>query len=276
MLGSAMMRGMSDSKGLEIYGTIRSGDSRRWFAPPVAARLIEVRDVRDYEALAAVFAKLRPNAIINCISPNRDSLRRGDPLALIPLCALFPHQLAKLCGEEGARLVHFSTDGVFSGTKAGGGYTEDDVADASDMYGLAKRLGEVAGAHTITLRTSMIGHELGRSDGLLEWFLSQTVRCKCFSRAVFSGLPTVALAQIVRDCVLPRPELSGVYHVGAQPITKCELLEIIARTYGKEIEIVRDDGPAIDRSLDTERFKQATGFVAPSWPTLVQTMHSFR
>jgi dTDP-4-dehydrorhamnose reductase len=171
-------------------------------------------------------------------------------------------------------MVHVSTDGVFSGKK--GGYTEDDHPDATDVYGISKYLGEVRYPHTITLRTSIVGHELHASHGLLGWFLSQEIRCKCFSRAVFSGLPTVVMAQIVRDVVLPHPELSGLYHVASDPITKCELLRLVARVYRKSIEIVPDDGLVIDRSLNAERFRIATGYVAPAWPELIQLMHSTR
>jgi dTDP-4-dehydrorhamnose reductase len=274
MLGSAMMRILTESESLEVSGTVRSEASKARFPSEIAGRVMVAEDVRDHVVLTKLFSEIRPDAIINCVSPSRESLTSGDPLAIIPICALFPHQLARLSREFGVRLVHISTDGVFSGGK--GGYSEDDTPDATEVYGVSKSLGEVRDPHTITLRTSLIGHELATSHGLLEWFLSQKGRCKCFSRAVFSGLPTVVVAQIVRDVVLPRPELSGVYHVAAKPITKCELLRLIARTYGKEIEIVPDDGPVIDRSLNANRFRVATGYVAPDWPTLVQTMHSFR
>jgi dTDP-4-dehydrorhamnose reductase len=212
--------------------------------------------------------------VINCISPSRAALVGGDPIQIIPICALLPHQLARLSERIGARLIHFSTDGVFSGAK--GGYTEEDQPDATDVYGVSKWLGEPRERHTITIRTSMIGHELRGLQGLLGWFLSQEKHCKCYSRAVFSGLPAVVLAQIVRDVVLAHPELSGSYHVAAEPITKCELLRLIADVYGKSIDIVPDETLVIDRSLSAERFRRATGYVAPDWRTLIQVMHSSR
>ena len=274
MLGSAMMRSMSESNRLTTFGSIRSEESKPRFVPAIAERLIVSPDLLDPHALSDLLSAVRPDVVINCVSPNRDSLRSGDPLRIIPVCALFPHQLAGQCLEIGARLVHISTDGVFSGAK--GAYTEDDAPDATDVYGVSKRLGEPHASHVFVLRTSMIGHELSTTEGLLEWVLSQRHTCKCFERAVFSGLPTIVLAEIVRDYVLPRPELAGVYHVAAQPISKCELLRLVARAYGKQIEIVPDDGPAMDRSLDAGRFRAATGYVAPDWPMLVQTMHSLR
>lgn len=274
MLGSAMMLRMVESAELDLVGTIRSDESRSFFPENLARRLLVLRDVQDDEGLTRFFNEVRPEAVVNCVSPSRKALIEGDPLQVIPICALFPHRLARICEEVGARLIHISTDGVFSGKK--GGYTEEDQPDATDVYGLSKYLGELGQPHTFTIRTSMIGHELRSSNGLLEWFLVQEKRCNCYGRAVFSGLPAVVLAQIVRDVVVPRPELSGIYHIAAEPITKCELLRLIAEVYGKSIEIVPDDKVAIDRSLNAERFRRATGYVAPDWRTLIQTMHSSR
>lgn len=274
LLGSAMMRGLAASRELDVVGTIRSEEAGALFSAELATKLVLIRDIQEFDELTRTFESLRPDAVINCVSPSRHSLVKADPLEVIPLCALLPHQLARLCVQVGARLVHISTDGVFSGRK--GGYSEDDLPDATDVYGVSKYLGEVHYPHTITLRTSIIGHELRAPHGLLEWFLSQEKRCKCFSRAVFSGLPTAVLAQIIRDVVLSRPELSGLYNVAASPITKCELLRLIAQVYGKSIEIVPDEGLVIDRSLNPGRFRMATGYVAPDWPTLIQVMYSSR
>jgi len=151
-----------------------------------------------------------------------------------------PHRLARLCELSGARLVHMSTDCVFAGDK--GCYLESDPSDAKDLYGRSKFLGEVAYPHAVTLRTSIIGHELQSAHGLVGWFLAQQERCNGYTKAVFSGLPTVVLAQIIRDVVIPRPDLSGVYHVAAEPIAKYDLLKLIAETYGKTIEIVPATG----------------------------------
>jgi dTDP-4-dehydrorhamnose reductase len=163
---------------------------------------------------------------------------------------------------------------VFSGTK--GGYTEDDPPDAKDIYGISKCLGEVRYPHTISLRTSIIGHELQSAHGLIGWFLSQQNECKCFTRAMFSGFPTVVLAQIIRDIVIPRADLSGIYHVAAEPISKFDLLRLVAEVYGKSIDLLPDDQVVIDRSLNAQRFRAATGYVTPAWPELITLMHSYK
>ena len=130
--------------------------------------------------------------------------------------------------------------------------------------------------HAITLRTSIIGHELQSKGGLLEWFLSQQEQCRCYTRAIFSGFPTIVLADLIRDVVIPRPDLHGVYHVAARPISKFDLLRLVAERYGKKIELIPDDRASPDRTLVAARFEKATGYVAPDWPTLVDLMYCDR
>jgi dTDP-4-dehydrorhamnose reductase len=187
---------------------------------------------------------------------------------------LLPHRLAGLCELVGARLVHMSTDCVFSGKK--GDYHESDPSDAEDLYGKSKFLGEVVYPHAITLRTSIIGHELQGARSLIDWFLSQERQCKGYTKAIYSGMPTVVLAQLVRDVIIPQTDLTGLYHVAAKPISKFDLLRLVADVYGKTIEIIPDDKLVIDRSLNAERFRDATGYVAPGWPKLIELMHTYR
>jgi len=156
-------------------------------------------------------------------------------------------------------------------------YRESDAPDAVDLYGRSKALGEVDYPHAVTLRTSIIGHELGGSaHGLIEWFLAQQDQVKGFKKAIFSGLPTVELARVIRDHVLHAPHLRGVYHVSAAPIDKHALLNLVAQAYGRTTRIVPDEQLVIDRSLDSTRFRQATGYEPPAWPELVRRMAEFR
>lgn len=274
MLGNAVLRVMDEKQDWEVFGTVRSNNVNRLFSDRIAQRLITGCDVENHDALVKVIAQVRPNVVINCIGLIKQLAVADDPLQAIPINSLLPHRLAGLCALVGARLVHMSTDCVFAGVK--GGYTENDPSDAKDLYGKSKFLGEVDYPHAITLRTSIIGHELQSTHGLIGWFLSQKGRCKGYKRAIFSGLPTVALAQIIRDVVIPRPDLFGVYHVAAQPISKYDLLRLVADVYGKSIEIVPDDQLVIDRSLNADRFRQATGYVAPKWLELIKLMHAYK
>ncbi len=274
MLGNAMIQVLSEEGGWEVFGTIRSGSTSRFYSGEIAEKLIPGIDVEDHDSLVDVFDRVRPDIVINCIGLIKQLADANDPLLALPINSLLPHRLARLCSLAGARLVHVSTDCVFSGKK--GNYVETDPSDAEDLYGKSKYLGEVDYPNAITLRTSIIGHELQSAHGLIGWFLSQKEKCEGYARAIFSGLPTVALAQIVRDVVIPRPDLHGVYHVAAKPISKYELLELVAKVYGKEINIVPDDGLVIDRSLNASKFRDATRYVAPEWPELIQLMHKYR
>lgn len=274
MLGNAMFRVLSQGTGLEVFGTARSGSVRRFFAPEAGQRIIAGVDVENQDSLARVFAEVKPQVVVNCIGLIKQLADADDPLQALPINAMLPHRMARLCELGGARLVHVSTDCVFTGTK--GNYRESDLSDATDLYGKSKFLGEVAYPRTITLRTSIIGHELASAHGLVGWFLAQEGRVKGYTRAIFSGLPTVELARVVRDVVLPRADLSGLYHVASSPIAKYDLLKLVAQVYGKAIEIVPDDAVLIDRSLNADRFKEASGYVAPPWPELVKAMFEFK
>jgi dTDP-4-dehydrorhamnose reductase len=272
MIGSAMFRILSTKTDWQVWGTLRSADFKRFFPEDQRDKLAAGVDVEKNDALVRLFARVEPDVVVNCIGLTKHHKEADDPLLALPLNALLPHRMADLCALVGARLIHISTDCVFAGTK--GNYVEGDAADARDVYGKSKHLGEVDYPHTITLRTSTIGHELQSSYGLLEWFLLQQGSCKGFNRAIFSGLTNTVFAQVVRDVVIPQPDLHGLYHVGAEPIGKYELLKLIAKVYGKQINIGRDDEFSIDRSLNSARFGLATGYKPVGWPELIQSMHA--
>jgi dTDP-4-dehydrorhamnose reductase len=274
MLGNAVLRLFAGSPGFEATGSARSAGVLRAMPAELRDRVVCGIDVENVDSLTRLFAVARPDVVINCIGLVKQLAEADDPLAAIPINSLLPHRLARLCDVAGARLIHMSTDCVFAGTQ--GMYREPDPADAQDLYGRSKHLGEVTGsAHAVTLRTSIIGHELASAHGLVGWFLAQQGGVKGFTRAIFSGLPTVELARVMRDFVIPNPGLSGLHHVSAEPINKYELLRLVAQVYGKSIEITPDDKLAIDRSLDSSRFRALTGYTPPAWPELVRAMHRF-
>ena len=274
MLGNAVFRVLSEKPDWKVYGTLRSGSAKRFFPRDAVARLIAGVGVECHDALVQTFNQVRPDLVINCVGLIKQLADAQDPLRAIPINSLLPHRLARLCELASARLVHISTDCVFSGKT--GNYRETDFPDAEDLYGRSKFLGEVAYAHTVTLRTSLIGHALQGTHGLVDWFLAQIESCRGYTRAVFSGLPTVELARVIRDMVVSNDMLCGVYHVAAAPISKYELLKRVAEVYGKRIEIIPDHRLVIDRSLNADRFREATGYVAPGWSDLIPSMHAFK
>jgi dTDP-4-dehydrorhamnose reductase len=274
MLGHAMFRTLSAGDEHLVFGTLRSDGARRFFAEEHQQRLISGIDAEDQDALVEVFSRVRPDVVVNCIGLVKQLADAEDPLVALPVNALLPHRLARLCALANARFVHVSTDCVFSGRK--GLYLETDEPDAQDVYGRSKLLGEVDYPNAVTLRTSIIGHELNSHHGLVGWFLSQTGSVRGYTRAIFSGLPTCELSRVVRDYVLASPQLHGVYHVAAEPIAKYDLLELVNRQYDKHIILEENADLVIDRSLHAGRFNSAVSYSPPSWPELVAMMHSFK
>jgi dTDP-4-dehydrorhamnose reductase len=231
-------------------------------------------DAINFDQVTRALASIQPNLVINCIGliKQMGHLSR-DPIMSISLNALLPHRISLICRAAKIRMIHISTDCVFSGRK--GNYIEEDQSDADDLYGRSKFLGEVAyPPHSITLRTSIIGRELKTRLGLIEWFLSQkdgdTIRG--YKRAIFTGFTTDELSRIIIDKVIPNPELTGLYHVSSDPINKYDLLQIANQAFSRKINIIPDEDFFMDRSLDSTRFRQATGYQPPSWAKMIQEM----
>ncbi len=273
MLGSAVLRVMSERDEFSVYGTLRSSNPSLQ-AIVKQGKLIHGIHADQPDSLVSAFMQCQPEIVINCVGLVKQLSGSEDPLEAIPINSLLPHRLARLCKLAKARLVHISTDCVFSGRR--GNYSEADLPDAIDVYGRSKLLGEVHYPHSVTLRTSIIGHELGSAHGLIDWFLAQQGSVKGYTDAVFSGLPTCELARVIRDFVIPNTELSGLYHVAAEPISKYDLLQLVNRDYDKALKIEPDDKVKINRSLNASRFREYTGYVASSWPELISQMHKFR
>lgn len=272
MLGNACLRALGEQGDL-VFGTVRTAKAKSLFSEAFRERLIDGVDADNFDSVVRAIADVRPGIVVNCVGMIKQQAESTNPLVTLPLNALFPHRLHQLCRAAGARLIQISTDCVFSGDE--GQYVEADRPDADDLYGISKRLGEVEGPGAVTLRTSIIGRELGSSRSLIDWFLSQEGRVEGFTRAIYSGFPTVELARIIRDVVTPRPELQGLYHVSSDAISKYDLLRLVAEAYGKDIRIEPSERVVIDRSLDSSRFREATGYTPPSWPELVRRMRDF-
>lgn len=273
MLGSTVYRLFSRDSSHVVWGTERGELAQRSIRDVDTGRIISGVDISDWSRLVACIDNIRPDVIVNCIGVVKQLAGAQDPLVVVPINTLLPHRLHRLCTERDCRLIHISTDCVFLGNR--GGYSEADVPDARDLYGLSKYMGEVSKPNAITLRTSIIGHELASSHSLVCWFLSQEDRVQGYARAVFSGLPTIELARVIKDVVLPRPNLHGLYHVSAEAINKYDLLQLIATQYKKAIDIDRNEDFVIDRSLDSSQFRSQTGYIAPAWPELIARMYQF-
>ena len=272
MLGHALFTLLSERGDMEVHATARRrAGLSRWFPPDLAAKIHGGVSADDFGSVLRALDEAAPDVVVNGIGVIKQLPESQDPIVAISINALFPHRLALACKAVGARVVHVSTDCVFSGEK--GNYSEDDLPDAPDLYGRTKLLGEVAGPGCMTLRTSIIGHELVGRRGLLEWFLSQEGKVEGFANAIFSGFPTVEIARVVAERIIPDEGLTGLYHVSSAPISKYDLLRLVAERYGKTIEIGRQEEFRCDRSLDSGRFRRATGYEPPPWPQMVDAMY---
>jgi dTDP-4-dehydrorhamnose reductase len=230
-------------------------------------------DIDDFATVETVIEKIQPNVIINCIGIINQLKEAKDPLISIGVNSILPHKLANLCRQTDKRLITISTDCVFSGLK--GVYKESDNPDPVDLYGRSKLLGEVNDGHNLTLRTSIIGRELYKTLGLIEWFYSQRGKqVNGFHLALYSGLTTIALSDVIQKIILEHPNLKGLYHVSSAPINKFDLLSEVRDFAKLNIHINPDDRLKIDRSLNSECFSQVTSILIPTWCQMIEDMVS--
>ena len=272
MLGHKLYQVLGER--FEVTGTIR-GDVGRLHSYGIfdPARIVEGVDVADTFAVERVLTEVRPDVVINAVGVIKQKPSAKDVETTLTLNSIFPHRLAAFGDQFGFRLICISTDCVFKGDR--GGYTETDVADAMDLYGQSKHWGEVTDGNCITLRTSIIGHELTTSHSLIDWFFSNRGgKVKGFRNAIYSGFPTITLAGIVSDLIEIHTGLRGLYHLSSEPIDKYSLLEMVRVRAGLNIEIEPGDDFVIDRSLNSDRFRAATGFQPKSWEEMVNEMIS--
>lgn len=233
-----------------------------------ADRVIQDFDAANTASLLAAFAKAKPEVVINCAAVLNKTNDQEAALQALRINGVLPHELARFCALVNARFIHISTDGVFSGKK--GNYQETDVADATDLYGKTKSLGEVIAPHCLVVRTCIIGRELGECKSLLEWFLGQEGQTiKGFKHAIFTGFTTLALARILEEIIVRWPELSGLYHIAGDPISKFDLLCYAKRAFKWNGTIHPEESLQCNRSLDSGKFTMRTGFVAPSWEEML-------
>ena len=271
MLGHKLLQILSGQ--FSVVGTIRGDVAKHLNHPILKPDLLKGHvNADNISTVEKTIIECKPDVVINCIGIVKQLPAAHDPLSSIAINALFPHQLAQICRKRGARLIHISTDCVFSGKK--GNYKENDFADADDLYGRTKYLGEVDYENALTLRTSIIGRELSTNHGLIEWFLSQEGRTVSgYTNAIFSGLTTNALSDVIATVITDYPGMRGVWHIASEPISKYELLKLVKTIYNLDIEIQPENSVVIDRSLNGSKLRENTSIIIPSWQTMIEQMH---
>ena len=269
MLGHEAIRVLAAD--FEVWGACRDPGALPDLGVP-AERMLGGLDATDGASAYALVERVKPDLVLNAVGIVKQLAAAKAAIPSITVNSLWPHVLADACAAHGARMVHVSTDCVFSGAR--GGYTESDVPDAFDLYGRSKLLGEVTDRdNVVTLRTSIVGWQLGEPTGLAGWFAAhRSERLTGFAKAVFSGLTTHALTDVIRDVILPDVSLSGLWHVSADPIDKYTLLAELAGYLGWDVDLSPADEPVIDRSLDSTRFRERTGWTPPNWDEMLEQL----
>lgn len=273
MLGSQLLRSLSANSGIRVAGTVRNLDALpSVFVDRYRDHLVPGVDVTQAAARRACIDEA--DVVINAIGVIKQSSGLADKASSVRLNALLPHEVAEECSRHGARFIHVSTDCVFSGRR--GGYSEEDTPDPIDFYGRSKLLGEVDGP-SLTLRTSIIGHELLRHASLVDWFLTQSPgRVHGYTNAWYSGVTTNEFARFISNVVLPRPELAGLWHLAADPINKYDLLSLVAEQYGWRGELKPHPDFECDRTMRADRLDGEVGYRPPSWKEMIESMHAER
>ena len=265
LLGSTILKYFSTKTNYECFGAIRKNSDRKKLNNINNLKLHKI-DFNKPNDIRKAFISIKPYLIINCIGVVKQVLNKNSNSEIIRVNSFLPHYLSELANENNKiRFIHFSTDCVFSGTL--GNYSENDIADAKDIYGSSKILGEVNNSNTLTLRTSIIGHELKTKYSLLNWFLSQKKSIKGYKKAIFSGLTTLEISRVLEKYIIPNKKMRGIYHLSGNPISKYDLLNIIKKTYKKKIKI--------NRSLNSSLFQKTTGYKPTTWDQLIKAMYEF-
>lgn len=225
-------------------------------------------DAMNFQGLEQLIRTVDPDYVINCFRVATHGTQIAPPIKNITVNSLLPHRLAEICATFGIRLIHFSSDCVFSGKK--GFYAEEDTPDATHAYGQSRLLGDVYADNTLVLRGSVVGRELIGNSSLLEWFLLQKGKeINGFTKAIYSGISSIETARMVRMILGETPGLTGLFNVASEPISKYDLLNLAKESFQVDVTLHKEEGFSVDRSLNGEKFKAATDYVPPTWSTMM-------
>lgn len=269
LIGNRLVRTLSED--FDVFGTTR----QLKFPNPKFYQLLKkenwliISDLKKMFEIEAKIKKLKPNVIVNCLGITKQKAGAFDIQESMTVNALFPHQLSTICRELDIRLIHFSTDCVFSGQK--GNYTEDDIPDPIDTYGRTKVLGELLNDHDLTIRTSFVGREISSFKNLFEWVIqNKNKKVQAYPNAIYSGLTTLTLSQIIKTIIIKHPTLSGLWHISSEPVSKYELLSNLNNELALKMDIQKDESFICDRSLNSDSFRKETLIRIPNWAEMIK------
>ena len=268
MLGHMLVRTLSDSH--RVIGTTSHafGHLAKLTEILPRDRCVDLLDVRDFVTVEHTIRDWQPDVVVNCVGLIKHKMDDDRVLDAVLTNSAFPHQLARLCDKLKTRLIHFSTDCVFEGTPGVKRLT--DTPNATDVYGTTKRLGEVGYGTSLTLRTSFIGRQIVGAEELVEWVISQrSGQITAYKNAIYSGLTTRALSEVVRQIIEQHSTLIGLYQVASAPISKFDLISHLNDKLQLDITITPDTKFECDRTLDGSDFRRVTDIQVPSWEEML-------
>lgn len=275
LLGNTISKYFFNREKFETFAVLRDHSKIKLFNEKYHQNFLVIDDILDFVDTERKLKNIKADILINClgITNKYKSMNANQLENFININSLIPYRLQRICYEMGTRLIHFSTDCIFSGER--GFYSENDIPDPPDIYGRSKLLGELDFENTLTIRKSVIGHELVSKRGLLEWFLDQENFVEGYKNVIFSGITVLELANLIEKYIIPRNDLRGILNISGESISKFDLLKILADVYNKKIKIIPNESIKINRTLNGSQFDKLTGYKVNSWPLLIKSMFEF-
>lgn len=270
MIGLAVNNQLIKNKGFKVIGTTTNSKAKKIIENQNNLNELILFDFLKDKNIESLLKSVKPNIIINCIGVIKQSTLITNKINTILLNSILPNKLSMLALQNNIKFIQISTDCVFSGKV--GLYTESDNPDPTDTYGRTKLIGETINDNCLTLRTSLVGHELLTKNGLLEWFLSQKHECTGFKNALFSGFTTIAFAKIIETILTNKQELKGLYHVSSNIISKYDFLKKINQVYNRGIKINEDQSFKINRSLKSSALQEKIKYKVETWDYMIKEM----
>ena len=267
LIGNAIFHECLNFK-YDVYGTIKRKNKKYFFKKNSNKIFSNIRIENDKE-IVKIIKKIKPNIVINCAAVVKKYIDLYSIKKIFEINSKFPKKLEHLTSMYNFKLIHISTDCVFDGKH--GNYSEDDIPNPQDIYGLSKYFGEVKSDNCLTIRTSVIGPELKKSQGLYEWFMKQNGKIKGYKKFIFSGLTSFELSKIIISN-LSNFKLGSIVHISSKPINKFELLKKFKKTFSKKDLVIKECNKIkINRSL-ISNFQKKNNIKISSWNKMLSDM----
>ena len=270
MIGSCLFQNLGLNN--KVFATFRSNPSSYFRnAKDLHEDFFFNVEARNIKKIKHIALTKEINVVVNAIGITKQLISKLSEEECSYINSTFPHDLYKVCDDIGVRLIQLSTDCIYSGSR--GFYSEQDAPDADDFYGKSKIIGEINQPSALTIRKSTIGLEIGKTHGLIEWFLKSSGSIHGYTNAIYSGLTTIEFSNVLNFIINEQKDLSGIWNVSSSPISKYDLLNKLSIYLKRDdIKIVPDNHFYCDRSLNGAAFFERTGYLAPSWDKMLDDL----